>query len=281
MPERDLCSDGGGHACYISAMSADAPHNSPFRPRGPLDPVALARRELKKDLPRRFYEEAAAAERDGAFVLMLDGRPALTPGRAKLALPTRAAAAALAAEWAAQRETIDPATMPMTRIVNAALDGVTLRAAVVRADIVAYAGTDLLCYRAAEMEALVAAQRAAWDPVLAWARETHGIDLKLAQGIVQVAQPEAALAAVARVVDAVAAPLPLACLHVMTGLAGSALLALAVAQQRLTVEEAWAAAHIDEDFQMRIWGQDVQAMERRALRASDFTAAANLFALTS
>jgi chaperone required for assembly of F1-ATPase len=260
-------------------MSADAPNGSPLRPGAPLDPVEAVRRDLNKALPKRFYKEAAVAERDAAFVLVLDGRAALTPGRAALALPRRAAAAALAAEWAAQGETIDPATMPMTRIVNAALDGVAFRAEAVRADIVAYARSDLLCYRAAEPAALAAAQRAAWDPVLAWAHAAHGIELKLAQGVVFVAQPDAALAALAEVVGAVAAPLPLACLHVMTGLTGSALLALALAHGRLTVAEAWSAAHVDEDFQIAAWGEDAQATARRAQREADMRAAARLFDL--
>ena len=260
-------------------MSADAANGFPLNPGTPLDPVELARRDLSKALPKRFYKEAAVNERDGAFVVVLDGRKALSPARAALALPTRAAAEALAAEWAAQGEIIDPAAMPLTRIINAALDGVAVRTEAVRADIVKYAGTDLLCYRAAEPDALVAAQRAAWDPVLAWARAAHGIDLQLAEGVVFVAQPDAARAAVAQVVGAVPAPLQLACLHVMTDLSGSALLALALAHGRLGVAEAWAAAHVDEDFQMRIWGIDMQAMERRAARERDFKAAARLLDL--
>lgn len=265
--------------CYMSRMSADAPNLSPFRPGAPLDPVELARRELKKALPRRFYKEAAIAERDGAFVLVLDGRPALTPGRRRLALPMRAAAETLAAEWAAQSETIDPAVMPITRIVNAALDGVAFEVETVRAEIVKYAASDPLCYRAAEPEALVAAQRAAWDPILAWAAKSLGIKLKLAEGVVFVAQSEPSLAATAAAVSAVPAPLPLTCLHVMTTLTGSALLALAVAHGRLAVAEAWAVAHIDEDFQIRAWGEDAEAMERRARRADDMRAAARLLAL--
>jgi chaperone required for assembly of F1-ATPase len=260
-------------------MSTDAANGSFRRPGTLLDPVELARRDLGKALPRRFYTEAAVDERDGAFVVVLDGRKALSPARAALALPTRAAAEALAAEWAAQGETIDPASMPLTRIVNAALDGVALRAEAVRADIVKYAESDLLCYRAAEPDALVAAQRAAWDPVLAWARAAHGIELKLAVGVVFVAQPDAALTAVAQLVGAISAPVPLACLHVMTDLTGSVLLALALAHRRLSVAEAWAAAHVDEDFQMRIWGIDVPAMERRAARERDVAAAARLLDL--
>jgi chaperone required for assembly of F1-ATPase len=260
-------------------MCADAANGSPFRPATPPDPVALARRDLAKALPKRFYKEAAAAERDGAFVVVLDGRPALTPGRAKLALPTREAAEALAAEWAAQGETIDPATMPMTRIVNAALDGVSVQIEAVRADVVKYAASDLLCYRAEEPPSLVAAERAAWDPVLDWARTALGIDLRLAQGIAFATQPKEALAAVKRVVEAVPAPLQLACLHMMTDLTGSALLALAVAHGRLDADRAWAAAHVDEDFQIAAWGADAQATARRDGREADMRAAARLFEL--
>ena len=257
-------------------MSADAP----TAPNGSsLDPVALARRDLVKGLPKRFYTKAASAARDGAFVVVLDGRPALTPGRARLTLPTQAAAEAVAAEWAAQSEIITPLTMPLTRIVASAFDGVASRVEAVRADIVQYAGSDLLCYRAAEPVSLVSAERAAWDPMLAWARTEHGIDLALAQGVAFVAQSREALAAVARVVDAVPAPLPLACLHVMTTLTGSALLALAVAHGRLGVAEAWAAAHVEEDFQIAAWGIDGQAMARRKERETDMRAAARLFEL--
>ncbi|HWG03818.1 MAG TPA: ATP12 family protein, partial [Beijerinckiaceae bacterium] len=106
----------------------------PFAPGAPLDPVALARRDLVKGLPKRFYAEVTIGERDGAFVVLLDGRAALTPGRVRFALPTRAAAEALAAEWAAQGETIDPRTMPLTRLVNSALDGVARETDAVRAE---------------------------------------------------------------------------------------------------------------------------------------------------
>lgn len=260
-------------------MSSSASNGSHSFPGVGLDPVALARRDLQKALRKRFYREAAVAGCDGAFVVALDGRPALTPARVRLALPTRPAAEAVAAEWAVQGEQVDPTRMPMTRIVNAALDGVGREAEAVRTDIVRYAASDLLCYRAAEPEALAAAERATWDPVLAWAEESLGVKLKLATGVVHVAQPEAALAAAAEAVRAVAVPLPLACLHVMTTLTGSALLALALAHRRLTVAEAWAAAHVDEDFEIAAWGEDAPAMARRAAREADMRAAACLFDL--
>ncbi|HWG05861.1 MAG TPA: ATP12 family protein, partial [Beijerinckiaceae bacterium] len=213
------------------------------------------------------------------FVVLLAGRAALTPGRARLALPTQAAAEALAAEWAAQGETIDPRKMPLTRLVNSALDGVARESEAVRAEIVKYAGSDLLCYRAAEPASLVAAEAKAWDPMLAWARDDLGIALKLASGIAFVAQPEDARAVVARAVDTVATPIELACLHVMTTLTGSVVLALAVARGRLGVAEAWAIAHAEEDFQIAAWGADEQAMARRQERETEMHAAARLLEL--
>ena len=246
-----------------------------------IDPVAMARRDLKKALPKRFYKEARAQARDGAFVLTLDGKPARTPGRNAVALPNQAAGDAVAAEWAAQGETIEPWTMPMTRLVNSALDGVVRDMEPARAEIVKYAGTDLLCYRAGEPEALVAAQREAWDPVLAASREKLGADFAVSSGIAFVTQPDTAIEAVRKAVAAVRRPLPLAALHVMTTLTGSAILSLATALGWLAPAAAWAAAHVDEDFQVRAWGEDEQASARRAQRWREMAAAARLYALTA
>jgi chaperone required for assembly of F1-ATPase len=246
------------------------------------DPIAMARRDLKKALPRRFFKEAAAQERDGNFVLLLDGRAAKTPGGNLLAMPTLAAAQALAAEWSAVGEIIDPAVMPLTRIVNSAIDGVSGRLDATAAEIAKYAGSDLICYRAAEPEALALAQAAAWDPVLAFARNKLAAPFICTQGMVFIEQPEAALAAVKHVIGRIAssgarAPFALAALHVMTTLTGSALLALAVAYGERTLAEAWRAAHVDEDFEIRTWGEDAEAMRRRASRWREMEAAAVLW----
>ena len=248
----------------------------------PRDPVVAARAAMRPVLPKRFFERAAVEQRDGGFVLTLDGRAARTPGRRPLAAPTRALGEALAAEWQAQRAEIDPTKMPMTRIVNSTIDGVAANPAAVVDDIVKYAGSDLVCYRAGEPERLVADQTAAWDPVLAWARDALGARFVQSQGVTYVGQPEAALAAVRAAVDqSTRSPFALAALHVMTTLTGSVLIALAHAAGRLTAEEAWAAAHVDELFQERVWGEDGQALARRAARQADFLAASRLYALAS
>lgn len=246
-----------------------------------LDPAELARRDQKKHLPRRFWKETGVAQENGRFALTLDGRRAKTPAKNDLAVPDRALADALAAEWDAQGELIDPSAMPLTRIVNSALDGVARDMSATLDEVAKYAGSDLLFYRAGDPASLVAEQAAAWDPVLDWARERHGARFVLSEGITFATQPEASLAAVRGALETAvgedaSAPLRLAALHVMTTLTGSALLALAVAEGFLDAASAWAAAHVDEDFQMRAWGQDADAMARRERRWLEMQAAATL-----
>lgn len=248
----------------------------------PADAVSqAAERSLRKaaaggrpERPRRFYTQAGLARTDAGFRLTLDGRPASTPAKNPLAVPARPLAEAVAAEWQAQGDTLEPATMPVTRLVNTAIDGVAHRREAVAQDLSAYAGADLLAYRAGSPERLVAAQAAAWDPVLDWAREALGVRLILSEGVVHVTQPEPTVAALRQAVAAVGDPFRLAALHTLTTLSGSLLLALAVLRGRLTPAEAWDAAHVDETYQAAVWGSDAEAEERLALRRAEFEAAA-------
>lgn len=244
---------------------------------GDRDPIARAREAFRRPLPKRFYGEVSVAERDGAFAIELDGRPVRTPARGLLAVPGRALAEALAAEWAAQGTEIDPSTMPLTRLVNVALDRVAAEAEAVRADVAGFVGTDLLFYRAEGPEGLVARQAQHWDPVLEWLSASHDARFYLAEGIRHVAQPEEAVARVAELIPL--APLPLAAVHSITTLTGSALLALAVAGGRLDAGAAWRAAHVDEDWNRDQWGEDAEATARRAAREKEMDAAARLLAL--
>ena len=212
------------------------------------------------------------------FRVLLDGKPIRTPAKRDLALPTAALAEAIAAEWAAQAAHVDPATMPLTRLANSAIDGVAGREAEVRADIAKYAGSDLVCYRAEGPEGLVERQCRAWDPILEWARETLGARFEVATGIMPVAQPDAGRAAVAEALAHLDA-FTLAALHVMTTLMGSALLALGHARGRLSAEAAWAAAHVDEDWQISQWGEDAEAEARRERRWAEMQAASRMLSL--
>jgi len=239
--------------------------------RGP----ATGKGKVKPSLPKRFYKDVAVAD-DGA--LLLDGKPVRTPGKALLTLPSCALADAIAEEWRAQGERIDPTTMPLTKLANSSIDGVAGRERAVIDDIMAHAAADLVCYRAPGPQGLVEAQTKHWDPVLAWAKDALGAPLILGEGIVHVAQPQASLDRLRRELED-RDGFSLAALHVMTALGGSALLALAVASGRMTPEEAWNAAHVDEDWQISQWGEDAEAAERRANRRRDFAAAARLLKL--
>ena len=245
-----------------------------FDERAAVDPIAAVRRLTAPLRQKRFYKSARMEAGEGGYTLHLDGCRAMTPGRRPLVVPDPTLAAAIAAEWEAQGEFIDPATMPVTRLANTAIDGVATRLAEVRYEILAYAGTDLLCYRAGEPEGLVERQRAAWDPILAWAERRYGVRFVLAEGIVHAAQPEVALSALAQAVEAFREPFRLAGLHLATTLSGSALIALALAEGELDAEAAWAVAHVDEDWNIFQWGEDTEAASRRAPRLADFRAAA-------
>ena len=248
--------------------------------------IRISKEALDRPKPRRFYKQAGVRElppdaaTGGAalYQVVLDGRPVRTPRKAALAMPYRALAEAIAEEWGAQGEVIDPATMPLTRFANSILDGVIGREPEVRADILKYAGSDLLCYRAEGPASLVQRQAAAWDRVLAWAREAFNARLVLTAGVMPVAQPDHALAGIAAALEELDA-YRLTSIHVMTTLTGSALLALAHSHGALTVDEAWAAAHIDEDWQIEQWGEDYEAAQRRRYRWSELQAASRLLEL--
>lgn len=237
------------------------------------DPVAAAQQAMRNPLPARFYKQAGTLEQDGLFHVALDGRTARTPARKPLAVGSRPVAEALAAEWEAQSERIDPARMPLTRLVNSALDGVADQQEAVRAEIVRYAASDALCYRAGEPAELVALQDAVWQPVLREVEALIGGRFVLSQGVVFAEQPMETLAAFARKVDAIHAPLALAGAHNVMTLTGSAILTLALAHRLIGPDATWEAAHLDEDYQISVWGQDEEAAERRAIRRREFDAA--------
>lgn len=238
----------------------------------------IGKGKVKPSLPKRFYQDVAVKDEGAGAALLLDGKTVRTPAKAQLVLPTRALAEAVAEEWRAQGERIDPATMPLTKLANSAIDGVAGREQAVIDDIAAHAGSDLICYRAHAPDGLVAAQRKHWDPVLSLAKDALGAPLVLADGVVHVPQPQAS---VDRLKEELAGRdgFSLAALHVLTALTGSAVLALAVALGRLTPEQAWEAAHVDEDWQVGQWGEDAEAAQRRHNRRRDFVAAARLLKL--
>ena len=228
---------------------------------------------------KRFYEAVATEARTDGWRILLDGRVVKTPKRADLLLPTEPLAEAVAAEWRAQGPQIDPASMPLTKLANSAIDAVTPNLAAVAEDAGSFAARDLICYRAKAPESLVERQAASWDPLLAWVEQHHGATLIATKGIMPLDQPPESLAAIATVLSRFD-PFALTALHIMTTLTGSAVLTLAHVAGRQSLEECWAAAHVDEDYQIAHWGEDAEASKRRALRFADFSAASEFLHLS-
>ena len=250
----------------------------------PLDPRESARRGARPKLRKRFYSQAHVGEAEaGGFPLLLDGKPVKTPARRALTAPTAPLAQAIAAEWNAQAELIDPARMPLTRLANAVIDAVADATESVADDVAQYLGSDLLCYRAEAPPGLVERQTQHWDPVLAWAHEALGARLKLAQGVMAITQPGEAIAAARAKIPTDANNVKdiwrLGAVSTITTLTGSGLLALALAQGALEADAAWAAAHVDEDWQMSQWGRDAAGLDRRAFFRAEFEAAVTVLRL--
>ena len=218
---------------------------------------------------KRFWTDVAITPERG---VLLDGRPVRTPGRLPLVLPTDLLASLVADEWRAVADTIDPRTMTMTGLANAAIERVAADQAGFAASLAAYAANDLLCYRADAPQALVDRQAAAWDPPLAWARGRYDVHFEVVAGIVHHPQPAVTLL---RIGEAVAAldPFALAALSPITTLTGSVVLALAVAEDAMPADEAWAAATVDERWQAERWGEDAQAASLLEARRAEFDAA--------
>jgi chaperone required for assembly of F1-ATPase len=228
---------------------------------------------------KRFYRSAAVEEQKaGGFAVTLDGRTIKTPAGRQLALPTRALAEAIAAEWNAQGETIAPSSLPLTKLANTAIDGVADRKMEVADDILKYAATDLVCYRAAYPEELAALQANAWDPILSWISGRYRAPLFTGSGIAHIAQPASSLEALRGAIVSLS-PFKLAALHVITALTGSALIALAHNDGHLDADAAWAAAHTDEAWQAQAWGEDFEAAQRLKARREEFDAASRFFSL--
>ncbi len=245
------------------------------RPEDGDGPVERARAHVKRDLPKRFYKTVDVHAGAAGFRVELDGRPIRSPGGNHLTVPTRDLGEAVAEEWRRQAELIDPATMPLTRLVNSALDAVCREADRVRADIVNYAGNDLLLYRAASPDELIERQNTIWGPIVGWAEKRLAGRFLLAAGIVHVEQSPETLTAFEKALAPVD-PLSLTAVHVITTLTGSALLALAVLERHLTADAAWAAAHMDEDWNMDLWGRDEEALARRETRFAEYGAAVSV-----
>lgn len=232
----------------------------------------------KVELPKRFYKEVGVGTVPGGFAVTLDGKSPRTPGRVPVVVATRPLAEAMSTEWAAQGEFIDPATMPVTRLVNSAVEAGLERLPALREEIVKYAGNDLLLYRADTPRELVAEQERVWDDALVRLARHFDVAFQPTIGILHQPQPAATIERLAAslsnagLVEAVA-------LNSLTGITGSGLLVIALREGLMTPDEVWAAAHLDEDHNIRLWGEVEEATDRRQKRRRDFDAAVQVLGL--
>ena len=218
---------------------------------------------------RRFYKKVAVTGTAAPFSVTLDERSLRTPLKRALDLPTRRLAEAVASEWAAQAEKIDPHSMPYTKLANTALDRVAGDRERIMSQIVDFAGSDLVCYRAEKPRDLIERQARAWQPVLDWARAAFAAEFLVTEGIVHIEQPSRSLGAMRDYLGG-KSPWALTALHNMTTLTGSALIAAMACDGAILPAEAWLAAHVDEDWQIEQWGSDEEAGHRRDYRKREF-----------
>lgn len=224
---------------------------------------------------KRFWTDVSV---DADRVVRLDDRPVRTPGRNPLALPSDALADAVADEWRAVGEEIDPRAMPLTGLANAAIDRVAPDPALFAAGLASYAESDLLCYRAQAPAELVAREAAAWDPLLDWARERYDVHFECVSGIMHRAQPPAT---VARLSEAVASrpAFALVALQPIVTITGTLVGALALAEGAIDADGLWTAATVDEAWQAERWGEDALATAARDARRREFDAAVTFLRL--
>lgn len=225
---------------------------------------------------KRFWTNAGVAEAGTGFAVELDGRRVKTPAKAALEVPTRAMAKAIAAEWAAQDEVVNPLTMPFTRSANAAIDKVRLQQAEVVRMLADYGDADLLCYRADHPEDLVARQAAAWDPALDWAEQALGVRLELRSGVLHQPQDAAALAHLLALTGQHSA-FQLAAFHDLVSLSGSLVLGFAAARNWRDAEEIWTLSRLDDLWQQEQWGVDEDAARTAEAKCAAFLHAKQFF----
>ncbi|MGB7285609.1 MAG: ATP12 family protein [Salaquimonas sp.] len=240
-------------------------------------PEAAAQQHMRPVLPKRFYKSVTIKADGDEWRILLDGRTVKTPAKSVLSLPTDAAARMVADEWDAQEKEINPAIMPVTRLANTAIDGISQDPQAVLEDVVSFASNDMLFYRGSHPETLIEAQRRHWDAILDLIQAETGARFETIEGISHIAQSKEAISLFSARLAKHNAPIKLACLHTMTTLTGSALIAFSLIENLISFDTAWAAAHVDEDHNISFWGEDYEAGKRRENRNKEMMAAYQLF----
>lgn len=242
------------------------------------DGYGRAQKHVQRTLAKRFYKETGVAEMDGGFAITLDGKPTRTPGRVPVRVPVREMAEIMAAEWGALEKLIDPDFMPHVRLVNSAIEGGEGVLANLKAEVLKYAAGDLMYYRAETPRELIAEQAKHWDAALAALSAHFDVTFKTTSSLIHEQQSEQTLEVLQQSLESVGL-FGATAMASITSLTGSGLLAIALRNELLSPEAVWAAGHVDEDFNVRLWGEDHEAVHRRAKRRIEFDAAVTVLKL--
>lgn len=227
---------------------------------------------------KRFWKDTQTQAKEDGFIVTLDGREVKTPAKARMILPTQALAEAIAAEWDAQEDLIKPATMPMTRTANSAIDTVGHNLDHVIDSLAQYGGTDLICYFAEHPQSLIDMQRAAWEPLHEWLVSTHSITLAQGAGVVFIPQPEGVETQFRNVLRSYSI-FELAALHDLISLSGSIVIGLAATDKSNRIADLWEASIVDERWNISQWGEDEEQNNYLKVRGESFQTAHAFFEL--
>ena len=240
--------------------------------------VGRQQKDRLVELPKRFYATVGVREENGTYAVTLDNRATKTPTGKSITTANADLASLMRYEWEAQGNHIDPDTMPHVKLVNSAVEGGEEAQPALIEEVIKYAGNDLLLYRADSPRELVARQEQAWDDVLVKLARHFSVSFQPTVGILHKAQSPDMLERL-KMSLAGLHYLPATALVSITGLTGSGLLAIALREKLIDHDAAWAAAHVDEDYQISLWGEDFEASEKRKQRRTEFDAAANVIRL--
>lgn len=244
------------------------------------DGYGRAQKHQKQQLPKRFYKEASVGERDGSFAILLDGKNIKTPGKVNVVVPSEELANLVAKEWAAQEKEIDPATMPLTRLVNTIVERGNEALDDVKAEIVKFAGNDLLVYRADSPQELVDLQTKHWGGALEAFSKRYDVSFNAITGVMHQDQPAEVQARIGEII-AHYSDFEACSTMSITSITGSAVLAIGLKEGLFTPAQVLETAYVDEDYQAQHWGEDAEATRMRAFKRQDFDAAVTVLGLVA
>jgi chaperone required for assembly of F1-ATPase len=204
---------------------------------------------------KRFYTLVSTRKTDDGYVLQLDGKTVKTPSGQEIAAPTQALADAIVLEWAAQEEKVKPDTMPLTQILTTAIDKIRDREAITES-VMRYLDTDMVCYWAKEPEEIAKRQKEVWGRWIKWFEEHYEVPLYTTKKIDAIKQDPEAHKRAWNYIESLDAYY-FTVLHIMTSLSGSLVMALALSEGDITVDELFQASYLEELYRGELYNEEL------------------------